>query len=136
MRNTHFFPSNIEKLKKNVKMFYSCVIVMFLCIIQYFANNFRWMPLTGLPIYPEGLAPLIPSKPVKCFPFRIVHCGELAASAGTDSCDVKQNKPETKPCKFQLDVSFVLRHQCQCLAEGPRQESVLMFRRYFKTFTC
>ena len=27
------------------EMFYSCFIVVFLCIILYFANNFRWVPL-------------------------------------------------------------------------------------------
>ena len=57
------------------------------------------------------------TKPFSYNLFRIVHCGQLAACAGTDTCDVKEKKPKTKPCNFQLDVSFVLRHQCSCFGQ-------------------
>ena len=86
--------------------------------------------MTSLPILLEDLAPFFPAG--KMLPFSYNHCRQLLGCAATDTYDVKQ----TKPCNFQLDVSFALRHQCPCLAEGPGQESVLIFRRYFKTFTC
>ena len=79
--------------------------------------------MTGFPICTDGLVLFIPSQPVKCCLFRILYCGQLAARAATNTCDIRQKKPKTKPCNFQPDISFVLRHHFPCFAEGPGEES-------------
>ena len=55
--------------------------------------------------------------------FSMVYCGELGACAGTDNDDVKRKRAKAKPCNIQLDVCFLLRHQCPCFAEGSGEES-------------
>ena len=42
--------------------------------------------MTGFQVCTDGLAPLIPSSHLlKCFPFRVVHFGQLVACAATDT---------------------------------------------------